>query len=405
MPTLSPLALALAAASAASASAPCSTASDCSLNGDCVSSACVCDAAWSGSPACDVLALLPTPKRQPGYRNSSGVSSWGGMSLWDATSSLWHFYAAEMVEMCPLGSWKTNSRVVHGVSAQPAGPFNITDEVFPPFATNPKIYQDPVTKKWVLFFIGGQWTPAPENCTKGVEGGEDRDADAGEEALDPFPLPSGGPYPGPTQDGCGPDPLNGGCGLALGTASGPYGPWTLSGIIVQDQNISALLDCAHTNPSVHIFPNGSALMAFNAGYCHGNLETIGILQAPSVFGPWTFWSPDPILLNPDGSPHKCEDPFLWVDGRGWHLMVHNQQGANVALYAHSVDGRNWTLHNDVGNPGPYNDTIVWDDGTEDSFDVERPQFVRDPATGKPLYLTNGALASPSFTLFRPLKQG
>lgn len=38
-------------------------------------------------------------------------------------------------------------------------------------------------------------------------------------------------------------------------------------------------------------------------------------------------------------------------------------------------------------------------------DVERPQFVFDPDSGRPLYLTNGAQGSPlSFTLFRPLAQ-
>ena len=60
------------------------------------------------------------------------------------------------------------------------------------------------------------------------------------------------------------------------------GPWETVPLIIVDQNRSALLDCAHTNPSVIFFPNGSALMAFNAGFCHDQVETIGLgVSAPT----------------------------------------------------------------------------------------------------------------------------
>lgn len=39
----------------------CQTALDCSLNGDCIKGICLCDAAWKGSPKCDILSLEPTP--------------------------------------------------------------------------------------------------------------------------------------------------------------------------------------------------------------------------------------------------------------------------------------------------------------------------------------------------------
>jgi hypothetical protein len=40
----------------------CSSMMDCSLNGDCVGSKCVCDPAWSGSEKCDVMAFEPLDK-------------------------------------------------------------------------------------------------------------------------------------------------------------------------------------------------------------------------------------------------------------------------------------------------------------------------------------------------------
>ena len=381
----------------------CTSAADCSLNGDCVAGNCACDPWWSGSSTCDVLAILPAKKSAPGYRNSSGVSSWGGMSIRD-DAGVWHLFAAEMVGKCGLGSWKTNSRIVRGIGNLPGGPFTIEQAIMAPFAHNPKVFKT-VDKSgatvYLIFSIGsGLWSTKPQSCDASVA----VDIDSGDPAIHSSRAASA--YPGPCGDGCGPESegLNGGCGLSLGVAPTPAGPWSFSSINVTNQNQSSLLDCAHTNPSPWIAADGSIVMAINAGYCHGNLETIGLLQAPSYLGPWTYVSPDPILANADGSPHHCEDPFYWHDARGHHLMVHNQQGANVALYAHSEDARTWVMHDDAGNPGPYNGTIRWDDGTSDSFDVERPQFVFDPDSGRPLFLTNGAEGPTSFTLFRPLKQ-
>ena len=117
-----------------------------------------------------------------------------------------------------------------------------------------------------------------------------------------------------------------------------------------------LLDCDFGNPSPWIFPNGTIIMAVNAGYCHNFLETIGLVSAPSWRGPWNFYgTTEPILRNTNNSIHIAEDPMFWATHRGFHLMVHNQirdGGPNPALYAHSLDARTWTLHDDSGNPGP-----------------------------------------------------
>jgi hypothetical protein len=75
--------------------APCTTSLDCSLNGDCVSGGCVCDAAWSGSAQCDVLAVEPSPGfDSSGYRNSSGYHSWGGNAI--EVDGTWHLFVAQV---------------------------------------------------------------------------------------------------------------------------------------------------------------------------------------------------------------------------------------------------------------------------------------------------------------------
>jgi hypothetical protein len=380
---------------AAASAASCSSAADCSLNGDCVAGACACDPQWSGgSAACDVLALRPASRGAPGYRNSSGVSSWGGMSVRDDAGA-WHLFAAEMVNNCSLSTWKTNSRVVRGVGAAPGGPFSVVQQIAAPFAHNPKIMRA-ADGTYVLYSIGsGLWNTTAQQCDAAQRGAALSPAGAVAE------LPVG---PGPCGNGCGPEPpYNGGCGISLGSAPTPEGPWTFAPLQIVDQNRSSLLDAQQTNPSAVFMEDGSVLMAFNAGWNHGYVETIGLAKAPSWRGPYTLFSPDPILLNADGTHHQCEDPFLWRTARGLHIMVHNQQDAGIARYAHSADGgKTWALH---GGPGPYDGVVQWDDGTSDSWDVERPQFVFDPDTGAPLFLTNGASSGPlSFTLFRPLWQ-
>jgi hypothetical protein len=249
--------IAVLAAFALPTATACSTTSDCSLNGDCISGSCVCDPWWSGSASCDVLAITSANKSL-GYRNAT-YASWGGMSIQD-DSGTWQLFAAQMLNHCGLSSWTTNSVVVRGVSSDgPAGPFTFADTVTTPFSHNPKIFRDPVDGSYLLFSIGtGLWSTTPSNCSAPEFHVPVEDAPWKRTAT-------GGVYPGPDGDGCGPPPLNSGCGLSLGTAPSLEGPWTFGPINVTNQAISKLLDCAHTNPSPWIFPNGTIVMAINAG--------------------------------------------------------------------------------------------------------------------------------------------
>jgi hypothetical protein len=155
-----------------------------------------------------------------------------------------------------------------------------------------------------------------------------------------------------------------------------------------------------------VLENGTIVMAFNAGFCHNKLETIGVAVSHGGWqGPWNLLAKNSILKNADGTPHRyvrnqgnesfelirtdvvevvvvtvvpgwllripqfqtavganfvsvvgthrdertplniscflglqqqtlgsrCEDPFIWRTDRGWHLIVHNQQGAWMFL--------------------------------------------------------------------------
>ena len=112
-------------------------------------------------------------------------------------------------------------------------------------------------------------------------------------------------------------------------------------------------------------------MGFTGGYCHNRTETIGIAQAPAFDGPYTLRKLNSIFND----SHPSEDPYLWVDSRGWHVIGHDLTGS-VSYYAYSRDGINFTR---TPEP-PYSSLVAIRNGTSTSYiecDVERPQMLFD----------------------------
>lgn len=386
----------------------CTTSKDCSLNGDCISGKCECDPAWSGAPACDIATFdLITKTDTRGVYNST-ETTWGGYPIQD-DSGKWHIFHAQMLNSCPLNSWKKNSIVARSVADKVNGPYTFVEEVYPSFSHNPTIRK---TKNgtYVIYFIGG-WKTEAQKCNKkqvllsstiqnNVTSASTCDA------LH-WPKECGSNMPGPSGDTCGAEPLNAGCGIATLHSNSLEGPWSYSPVNITNQWLSDIVYCAHTNPAPVFLPNGTVIVAFNAGYCSNKIETIGIATAPHWSGPYNLLSLVPILGDPT-KPHRCEDPFLWKSERGWHLLTHNQQGPQgVSSYAFSEDAIHWTLSSNT----PYNCVIQYSDGTNATVSGcgNRPQIVFDKL-GKPLWLINGAFrakteenGADAFTLFRKFK--
>eukprot|EP01047_Picozoa_sp_COSAG01_P000980 COSAG01_NODE_20_length_38868_cov_34.606071_8_plen_464_part_00 len=232
-----------------------------------------------------------------------------------------------------------------------------------------------------------------------------------------WPKTCGSQMPGPQADCCGPDAqgLNAGCGISTATSKSLSGPWDVQPLQIMNQWESDDVYCAHTNPSVQLLPNGTAVMAFNAGFCHDHLETIGVaVSHGGLLGPWNLLAKNSILKNVDGSAHHCEDPHIWRSKRGWHLLTHNQQGPQgVSSYGYSLDAIHWTL----SPTSPYDCTLHYTDGSTGSASGcgNRPQiFFKEGEDGAtkdtPLFIINGATSGKpgggkgTWTLFRPLAQ-
>ena len=67
-----------------------------------------------------------------GYQDQF-TASWGGEVV-QSDDGKWHMYAASFGHNAGLGSWLSNSRVVHAVAAAPRGPYELADVALGPRA-------------------------------------------------------------------------------------------------------------------------------------------------------------------------------------------------------------------------------------------------------------------------------
>eukprot|EP00656_Telonema_subtile_P009689 TRINITY_DN14573_c0_g3_i2.p1 TRINITY_DN14573_c0_g3~~TRINITY_DN14573_c0_g3_i2.p1 ORF type:complete len:142 (+),score=18.86 TRINITY_DN14573_c0_g3_i2:374-799(+) len=89
-----------------------------------------------------------------------------------------------------------------------------------------------------------------------------------------------------------------------------------------------------------------------------------------------------------------EDPFLWQDSRGWHLVWHGMcpTGVFQAHYGFSEDAVHWT----VSPRQAYTYDVKFVDGSSVVFArVERPQLVFVDNQTSPAYLMNGVCEASS----------
>eukprot|EP01060_Flectonema_neradi_P024081 TRINITY_DN3260_c1_g1_i1.p1 TRINITY_DN3260_c1_g1~~TRINITY_DN3260_c1_g1_i1.p1 ORF type:complete len:396 (+),score=44.20 TRINITY_DN3260_c1_g1_i1:60-1190(+) len=335
----------------------CEGAIDCALNGDCVNGDCSCDAGWENPPnlkqgqyGCSITSFKPVNEGNEGYRNTTS-ESWGISPVFNPNDGLWHIFTAQFSGGCPVNSWITNSYVFHAHGPTPLGPWTGSDVAINIFAHNPQVVLHP-DGTWILFFIGGWHYPVSmrQNCT----------------TSEIYPEAASGPGMPGTADGCGPKPANVGCGVRMATSNSPYGPWDIKDIQVANYNQSMPADCMKTNPSPMLLKNGSLVLAFNGGFCHGGDETIAVMMAKSY--------KDPFVIN--HTPLKpgafCEDPTIFETERGYHVLGHYLADNRNSVYFFSEDLITW-----YESPlAPYPKSILYSNGTRVPVQrMERPIVV------------------------------
>ena len=366
-------ALATEAAPAATSAQPagCASDADCSLNGVCSAGACVCDAGWRGS-ACSQLNLAPADPADGIDGWPRGSSSWGGVAVADPfDAATFHFFYSRFVGGCGLLCWVNASECVHAVGPSAAGPFTDVDVVFGVFCHNVHVRRTP-DGTFVMFFIGQDDPGRALAC---------RSPDEACASNFPAALPTDGRQY-----------------LTLASAAHPAGPWLPLGRAAFAGRGSGWLGWV-SNPSVHFFPNGSALLAFRSKVMPGGAggappvgtEVIGLARAPHWSGPYALLLDAPIVV-------AHEDPHIWADSRGnLHLLSH---GATNHWFAAAGAPDVWTL----ATTPAYGFNFSYSNGSLATANRrERPQlFFSDDGRMTPLVFTTGVTirgaAHPSASL-------
>jgi hypothetical protein len=244
----------------------------------------------------------------------------------------WHAFHAQISRNCSvMQGWIQNSFIARSVSttADVGGPYTFEQVVLPEFAHNPDIRQLQ-DRSFVMFLIGG-WRSNPCNCS--FLGGPPRcgaspvwnstgyvnqhNCSINNWTKAPTAGPDCGPdMPGPSADTCGPDPLNGGCGMAVAHAANFDSPWEVRPLRIVDQWDSDEVYCGHSNPSPALLPNGSIVIAFNGGCCNpGCSEEIGTAVSHTGWaGPWRLLSKNSVFNGVQGGDYQ-PTPF-YPKGKG-----------------------------------------------------------------------------------------
>lgn len=302
-----------------------------------------------------------------------------GSSVIKGNDGIYHMYASRWLKKLPFHpGWMVASEIVHATSNTPEGPYEFKDIALGERGTqywdgkschNPKIvkYED----TYILYYMGS--THPYEDVT--------------EDNISAFNLSS---------KWC--IAARWGKRVGIATSKNPNGPWKRLDKPVLDVKPNSYYSFLTSNPSPLIKKDGSVVLLFKGrtykedGIKHSDMS-IGMATAPSYDGEYTVVGDQPLFsMDRFG---EIEDPHLWSDNTGFHMIAKDQRGLLTGghgdgVLAHSKDGINWVIDK---NPKAYTKTIKWDNGkTIKQGQLERPfVFVED---GKPTHIFFATMDGP-----------
>lgn len=341
--------------------AGCTSDKDCSFAGICADGVCDCEKPFNGS-SCQNLALQSHGCEQG--LCLAGESTWGGGIERDSSSGDYHMYAALMGEDCTLDAWLTNSRVVHASTPDLDTGFTALDIALGPLQNqsrwdsltqhNPTVVRAP-DGTWLIYYMGNHPVKGSHaaNCSQGQAGNVR--APPPEAAVQR---------------------------VGLATASNPQGPWTRrDDPIIEPGARGSWDDLFTTNPTAHIFPNGSALVLYKGRSVEQpNDMFTGVARAEHWSGPYTKFGSRPIA----NVPTNCEDAGIFYGTKTQRFFAIFHCGC-AYLTVWSSDGLSWNANAPVL---PWCDLALADGSHVTLRRRERPQFILD-AQGIVVGMTNG----------------
>lgn len=300
-------------------------------------------------------------KPDSGFRQD-GWWVWGS-SIVKGDDGKFHMFVSRWPKtMLMHPGWLVASEIIHCVADEVEGPYKFSDIALGDrgsefwdgkSAHNPKIFRR--GDEYVLFYMGS--THPFEDARKNPE----------KITLDsPYTLVAR---------------ANKRIGVA--TSKSPYGPWKRLDRPVLDVKPDSYYSYLVSNPAPHIAADGKVTLVFKSRRHTDKFPfytgfSLGIATADSPAGPYAV-SGNPIFGEGTAIP-EAEDPYLWKDGSGFHLIFKDQLGRitgsrGFGVIANSTDGKSWELD---AAPLAYTKTVTMTDGTPMTFgQMERAQGVTD----------------------------
>ncbi len=302
-----------------------------------------------------------------------------GSSVIKGEGEKYHMYASRWPKYLPFHpGWMIASEIVHAVSDTPEGPYEFSDVALGARGTqfwdgrschNPKIvkYKD----QYLLYYMGS---------THPFE-------EVGKDDADKLTL---------TSKWC--IAARWGKRVGVAVSKSPYGPWERQDAPILDVKPNSFYSFLTSNPSPLIKKDGSVVLLFKGrsyrkdGIRHSD-QFIGVATALSYDGTYTVMGNGPLFS--ENQFGEVEDPHLWSDDTGYHMIAKDMTGKisgshHGGVLAHSKDGIRWTLDK---TPLAYTRNVRWDNGkTIKQGQLERPFVLVE--NGKPTYIFFATMDGP-----------
>lgn len=282
-----------------------------------------------------------------------------GSSVIKGEDGIYHMYASRWPKYLPFHpGWMVASEIVHAVSDTPEGPYEFRDVALGARGAqywdgrschNPKIVK--FKDIYLLYYMGS--THPFEEVT--------------EESASELTLSSKWCIAG-----------RWGKRIGLATSRSPNGPWLRLDAPILDVKPNSFYSFLSSNPSPLIRDDGSVVLLFKGrSYREDEIRHtdmfVGVATAPTYDGKYTVVGDEPLFSREKFG--EVEDPHLWSDDKGIHMIAKDMSGAIIGNFhggvlAHSKDGINWVLDK---NPLAYTRSVTWDNGqTIEQGQLERP---------------------------------
>lgn len=305
---------------------------------------------------------------------ASKTSGFGmkGYWVWDgsavkADDGKYHMFCSRWPDSLLMHpAWMATSEIIHCVSDKAEGPYKFVNTVFAARGAqywdgrstfNPQVFKH--NGKYYMFYTG---------------------------STHPFEEPTPKAF-GLKSKWCIVGRSNKRVGLAI--ADNVNGPWKRFDKPLLATEPNTFYSFLTSNPTAVIHEDGSVLLMFKGRSHLGNLHSgmsLGVASANNIEGPYTVLNNKKPVFDYNNWGEQ-EDPFLWKDASGYHVIFKDQvakftgeRGAGVL--SHSKDGIHWTLDK---SPKAWSKVIAWNDGTNQQMgQLERPFIMFE--NNKPAYL-------------------